>query len=112
MRGREHGTAEQRNALAPGLVAAAVLLLAPALERVGLSMVVFFTTSILALVVAVFCLRARQWWWLIVLIPIAAAWNPVVVLPLAGPVWAAAHWVAAASFVVIGVVATEQASDR
>lgn len=50
----------QRNALAPSLVAAAVLFLAPVLLTGSWSAVVLFVTSILAIIVSWFAFRARQ----------------------------------------------------
>ena len=53
----------QRNALAPGLLVAIVLFLAPVLLQTSWAVVVLYVTAIGALIVAWFALQARQWWW-------------------------------------------------
>lgn len=92
----------QRNALAPSLLAAAVLFLAPVLLTGSWSPVVLFVTSILAVIVGWFAWQARQWWWLPVFAAVAVIWNPVFPLPFEGPVWISAQPVAAVVFLVAG----------
>ncbi len=94
----------QRNALAPGLLAALVLVIAPFLIGGDWFTVVRYAVTILALIIAWFAVQARQWWWLIGFIPIAVLWNPVLPLPFAGPVWLAAQVAAAGIFVVAGLL--------
>jgi hypothetical protein len=91
-------------ALAPGILAAIVLLAGVALISLDGYIAIRFGVSILALIVAVFAWQARQWWWLPVLVAIAVAWNPVVVIPLEGDLWLGAHYVAAILFIAIGVL--------
>lgn len=94
----------QRNALAPGLLAAVVLFIAPLLIDGGWFQIVQYAVSILALIVAWFALQARQWWWLLIFIPIAVLWNPVFPLPFSGPFWIAGQPAAAVVFLVAGAV--------
>lgn len=94
----------QRNAFAPGLVAAAVLFVAPVLMGDDWFTLVLFVTAILAAIVGWFSIQARQWWWAPVFLAIAVIWNPVMPLPLTGPVWAGAQLVAAVVFLVAGVL--------
>ena len=61
----------QRNALAPALLAAAVLFLAPVLLTAGWGIVVLFVVAILALIVGWFAVQARQWVWAAVFAVIA-----------------------------------------
>jgi len=94
----------QRNALAPGLIAAAVLFAAPALFAVGWDSAVLFPTAILALIVAWFAVQARQWWWPIVFVAIAVVWNPVYPFDFSGTAWVVAQPIAAVVFLVAGVL--------
>lgn len=92
----------QRNALAPSLLAAAVLFLAPVLLVSSWSVVVLFVTSIMALIVGWFALPARQWWWIPPFVAIAVIWNPVFPFPFTGPVWIGVQPAAAIVFLVAG----------
>jgi len=94
----------QRNALAPGLLAAIVLFLAPVLFQTDWAAVVLYVAAIGALIVAWFALQARQWWWTVVFVVVAVLWNPVFPFDFEGPVWGAAQFVAAAVFLVAGAV--------
>ena len=94
----------QRNALAPALLAAAVLFLAPVLLTAGWGIVVLFVVAILALIVGWFAVQARQWWWIPVFVAIVVLWNPVLPFPFTGPVWAAAQPAAAIVFLVAGAL--------
>lgn len=95
----------QRNALAPSLIAAAVLFAAPLLAAIewGPS-TVRFTTAILALIVAWFALQARQWWWTIVFVAIAVVWNPVYPFAFDALVWTIAQPAAAVVFLIAGAL--------
>jgi len=94
----------QRNALAPGLLGAVVLVIAPFLLGGDWGAVVLYAVSILALIIAWFAVQARQWWWLAALLPIAVLWNPVLPLPFSGPVWLGVQVLAAGVFVVAGLL--------
>ncbi|MGX5769789.1 DUF6804 family protein [Microbacterium trichothecenolyticum] len=92
----------QRNALAPSLLAAAILFVAPLLMAGDWFLIVLFAVSILAVIVGWFAIQARQWWWIPVFAAIAVLWNPVLPFPFSGPVWIAAQPVAAIVFLVAG----------
>jgi hypothetical protein len=92
----------QRNALAPSLVAAAVLFLAPALFEANWAPLVLFIASIFALIIAWFAVQARHWWWVPVFVAVAVLWNPVAPFPFSGVVWISAQPVAAVVFLVAG----------
>lgn len=92
----------QRNAFAPGLLAAIALFLAPLLVGGEWFLLIQFVVAILALIVVWFAVQARQWWWVPVFAAIAVLWNPIFPLGFTGPVWAAAQPVAAIVFLVAG----------
>ena len=94
----------QRNALAPGLLVAIVLFLAPVLLQTSWAAVVLYVTAIGALIVAWFALQAHQWWWTVVFVAVAVLWNPVVPFAFEGPVWTAAQFAAAVAFLVAGAL--------
>ncbi|MFG6476641.1 DUF6804 family protein [Microbacterium sp. P06] len=92
----------QRNALAPGILGAVVLLAGIALFESDFFLVVRFIVAILALVIGWFALQARQWWWVPVMIVMAIIWNPVYPIAFDGPWWVAAHVAGAAVFIAAG----------
>lgn len=92
----------QRNALAPGILAAIVLFVAPVLFTLGWEQFVLYAASILALIVAWFAGQAKQWWWIPVFLAIAVVWNPVFPLTLEETLWNALQPVAAVIFLVAG----------
>lgn len=94
----------QRNALAPGLIAAAALFVAPALIGGEWFTAVLFIVAILAAIVAWFAIQARQWWWAPVFAAIAVIWNPVLPFSFTGPLWTAAQPAAAVVFLVAGAL--------
>lgn len=92
----------QRNALAPSLIAAAILFLSPVLIQANWAPLVQFVAAIFALIVAWFAFQARHWWWIPVFIAIAVLWNPIAPFPFSGPVWTAAQSAAAIIFLAAG----------
>lgn len=99
-----YGRAEfRRTALAPGLLAAIALVIGIALIESDGFVVIRFVVSILALIVTVFSFQARQWWWIPLMLAIAVAWNPVFPLPVSGPWWLGAQYLAILPFVLAGV---------
>lgn len=94
----------QRNALAPGLLAAIVLFLAPVLFQTEWASVVLYVAAIGALIVAWFALQARQWWWAIVFAAVAVLWNPVFPFAFDGAAWTIAQFVAAVAFLAAGAL--------
>lgn len=99
----------RRYALAPGLLAAVLLLAGSALIGSEWFTAFRFAVSILALVCLVFAIRAKHWWWAPVYAGIAVLWNPVVVIPVPQPWWSAAQFLAAAAFVIAGLLIREPA---
>ena len=103
----------RRTALAPGLLAGIALLVGVALIESDGFIVIHFIVAILALIVAVFAVQARQWWWLPLLCAIAVLWNPIypldapsggaVPIELGGPLWVGAQYVAILVFVLAAV---------
>jgi hypothetical protein len=96
--------AYQRNALAPGLLAAIALFLAPLLIGSDWFLLIRFVVAILAVIVGWFAVQARQWWWLPVFAAIAVIWNPLYPFEFSGPFWVAAQPIAAVVFLVAGGV--------
>lgn len=95
----------RRTALAPGLLAAIVLLAGLALlDNSEAYLWIRFPVSILAVIVCVYAWQAKQLWWFIGLVPIAVLWNPVVVIELHGQFWVALQFVAALVFIVAGIL--------
>lgn len=96
--------ARQRNALAPGILAALALFIGMAIMGTDFFTPVRFIVTILALIVAWFAVQAKHWWWVVVFIAIAVLWNPVVVIPIEGVPWVVAQPVAALAFLAAGVL--------
>ncbi|PWC07269.1 DUF6804 family protein [Mycetocola zhujimingii] len=107
-----------RPALAPGILAAIVLMAGVAFIEDSWFIAVHFAVTILAVIIGWFAIQGRQYWWLIVLVPIIVLWNPVFPLPLSGDGWFAAQLIAAIPFVAAGVMikvdtpADARAEDR
>lgn len=93
-----------RPALAPGILATIVLLVGLALLDSDGFLFIRFGVSILAVIIAVFAVRAHQWWWLLGLVPIALLWNPAWVIELHGQGWVASQFVAALVLLAAGVM--------
>jgi len=93
-----------RPALAPSFLAAIVLLACVALIDSDPFVVVRWTVTVLALIVLVFAIRGRSWVGIVLAAAIAALWNPLVQVPFPGDVWAGLQIVAAAAFIVVGIV--------
>lgn len=94
----------QRNALAPSLIAAAILFLAPVLLGGPWFLLVLFIVAILALIVAWFAFQAKQWWWIPAFAAVAIIWNPAYPLPFSGEIWSAAQPAAAVLFLIAGAL--------
>jgi hypothetical protein len=95
----------RRMALAPGILAAIVLLAGLALIGSDAFLIIRFVVSILALIVCVFSWQARQWWWFALLVPIAVVWNPVFpITTISGDLWLGLQYIAALVFIVIGIL--------
>ena len=102
----------RRLALAPGLLAAIVLLVGLALIETDAFTVIRYAVAILALICAWFAVQARHWWWIPPLVAIAVLWNPVLPIPVPGLLWTGSQYVAAIVFVVAGVLIKVRTGDR
>jgi hypothetical protein len=101
-----------RLALAPGLLAAIVLLAGVALVESEWFTIFRYAISILAAIVAVFAFQARQWWWLPAFAAIVVLWNPIVPLEFDLLLWQILHLLAAVLFVAAGLlIKVPQAPD-
>jgi hypothetical protein len=106
-------TAEfQRNAFAPGILAAIACLAGVALIGNEYYLAIRFIVAILAVIVGWFAIQARQWWWVPVMLAIAIIWNPLYPFVFTGLWWTAAHIAAAAVFVVAGAMIKTPRSTR
>ncbi|GAA1534825.1 membrane protein YdbS with pleckstrin-like domain [Microbacterium ginsengiterrae] len=94
----------QRNALAPGLLAAIALFLSPLFTQGLVETIILFVVAILALIVAWFAWQARQWWWTVVFAAVAVVWNPVYPFGFDGWIWTGAQFVAALVFIAAGIL--------
>lgn len=99
-----YGPTFQRNALAPGILLAVVLVVALLLLESEWYGTLRFVISVLALIIGWFALQAKHWWWVPVFAAIAIAWNPVLPFDFAGQAWALAHMAAALLSLVAGVL--------
>ncbi|AOX67293.1 hypothetical protein BIV01_00420 [Curtobacterium sp. MCBA15_013] len=93
-----------RPALAPSLIAAIVLLACVAIVDSSGFVFARWGVTVLSLIVLVFAVRGRTWWAALLMAAIAVCWNPLAVVPIPGEVWAALQLVAAALFIVVGIV--------
>lgn len=93
-----------RPGLLPALLAAAAALAGVGLVGSGFFDIIRYVLSILALIIAVYVWQGRKWPFLIPLVAIAVAWNPVFPFDFAGPLWTAAHVLAAAVFLAVGLL--------
>lgn len=92
----------QRNALAPSLLAAAVLFVAPALLESDWFLTVRFVATILALIIGWFAVQAGHWWWVPIMLAVAVIWNPIFPFAFSGAIWSAAQVAAAFVFLAAG----------
>ncbi|WP_187976481.1 DUF6804 family protein [Mycetocola sp. JXN-3] len=80
-RGSKREPTFTRPALAPGLLAAIVMMATVALLDSDLYYIVRFVVCILTAIVAFYSIRAGRAWWLIGLVPLLVFVNPIVPLP-------------------------------
>jgi len=92
-----------RKILAPGIIAAIVLVAGTLLIGQDAHVIIRYAVAILALISLVFAIEARHWWWVPVLAGIAVLWNPVLPLDVEGAWWMGAHYLAALAFIVAGL---------
>lgn len=101
-----------RLALAPGILAAIVLLAGVALVGTEWFTIARYVISILAAICCVFAVQGSQWWWLFGYAPIVVLWNPLFPIDLAMLPWQVAHLVAAVVFIVGGLRIRVQQNDK
>jgi hypothetical protein len=95
----------RRTALAPGILAAIVLLAGLALLESSAFFWIKTVVAILAAIVAVYAWQARQWWWLVPLAAIVVLWNPIWPLTIhPGQLWLGLQYVAVLVFIVCGAL--------
>jgi hypothetical protein len=95
----------RRTALAPGILAAIVLLAGLALLNSSAFFWIQTVTAILAAIVCVYAWQSRQWWWLPPLAAIVVLWNPIWPIDLhQDTIWLALQYVAAILFIVCGIL--------
>jgi hypothetical protein len=95
----------RRTALAPGILAAIVLLAGLALLESSAFFWIKTVTAILAAIVAVYAYQAKQWWWLPFLAAIVVLWNPIWPIDLhQDKVWLVLQYVAIILFIVCGIL--------
>ncbi|SDS36295.1 DUF6804 family protein [Agrococcus carbonis] len=111
-----YGPAFQRNAFAPGILAAIALMIGMALIDTEWAEIFRYVIAILALIVAWFAVQAKQWWWVAVFAIVAVIWNPVVPIAWEGQagstVFFIAHPLAAIAFIAAGVLIKTPRDDR
>lgn len=93
-----------RPALAPSLIAAIVLLACVAIVDSSAFVFARWGVTVLSLIVLVFAVRGRAWWAAVLMAAVAVCWNPLAVVSIPGEVWAALQLVAAALFIVVGIL--------
>jgi predicted membrane protein len=93
-----------RPALAPSLIAAIVLLACVAIVDSSAFVFARWGVTVLGLIVLVFAVRGRAWWAAVLMAAVAVCWNPLAVVPIPGQLWAALQLVAAALFIVVGIL--------
>ena len=95
----------RRTALAPGILAAIVLLAGLALlTQPSLFFWIKIVTAILGAIVAVYAWQAKQWWWLPFLAAIVVLWNPIWPIPIPDKIWLILQYVAVITFIVAGIL--------
>jgi hypothetical protein len=93
----------RRLALAPGLLAAIVLIAGFALIEGSGFIIIRYVVAILALIIGYFAFQAKQWWWMPLLLAIAVIWNPVFPFGFTGIYWYGAQYAAVIVFVLAAI---------
>jgi len=94
----------QRNALAPGILVAVVLIASIGLIGQEYYLAVRFVVAILAVIIGWFAIQGGQWWWAPVMLAVAVIWNPVYPVSIAGDWLVGAHIIGAAVCLVAGAM--------
>ena len=93
----------RRLALAPGLLAAIVLIAGFALIEGSGFIIIRYVVAILALIIGYFAFQAKQWWWMPLMLAIAVIWNPVLPFGFSGIYWYGAQYAAVIVFVLAAI---------
>jgi hypothetical protein len=93
----------RRLALAPGLLAAIVLIAGFALIGGAGFIVIRYVVAILALIIGYFAFQAKQWWWMPLLLAIAVSWNPIFPFGFSGIYWYGAQYLAIVVFILTAI---------
>lgn len=93
----------RRTALAPGLLAAIVLIAGFALIEGTGFIIIRYVVAILALIIGYFAFQAKQWWWMPLMLAIAVIWNPVFPFGFSGVYWYGAQYLAILVFVLVAI---------
>ena len=102
----------RRTALAPGLLAAIVLIAGFALIEGSGFVIIEYVVAILALIIGWFAFQAKQWWWLPLLLAIAVVWNPVFPFDFRGAYWFGAQYAAILVFVLVAILVKVPITDE
>ena len=94
----------RRLALAPGLLAAIVLIAGFALIGGTGFIIIRYVVAILALIIGYFAFQAKQWWWLPLMLAIAVIWNPVLPFGFSGIYWYGAQYLAILVFILAAIL--------
>jgi len=94
----------RRVALAPGLLAAIVVIAGFALIEGTGFIIIRYVVAILALIIGFFAYQAKQWWWMPLLLAIAVIWNPVVPFGFSGVYWYGAQYLAIVVFLLTAIL--------
>ncbi len=94
----------RRLALAPGLLAAIVLIAGFALIEGSGFIIIRYVVAILALIIGYFAFQAEQWWWMPLLLAIAVIWNPVFPFGFSGIYWYGAQYLAIVVFILAAIL--------
>jgi hypothetical protein len=94
----------RRLALAPGLLAAIVLIAGFALIGGTGFIIIRYVVAILALIIGYFAYQAKQWWWLPLMLAIAVVWNPVLPFGFSGIYWYGAQYLAILVFIAAAIL--------
>ncbi len=90
--------------LAPGILAAVVLLVGISLIGQDAYLYVAWGVAVLALICLTLVVQAKKWIWAPFLAIVAVLWNPVVPLAFDGTAWLMAHYAAVALFLAAGTL--------
>jgi hypothetical protein len=107
-----YGSRQQRRALGPAVVGAAVLLGGLLLVGNDAYLYIRFAVSVLAIITAVFVFQAKRWAWLVPPVVVAVLWNPILPFAFEGQPFRLGSLVGAAALLLTGVFAKYTPPER